>query len=367
MNKWVIAVHCGAGYHSPRNVSKHNEIMSTACRAAAKLLTEKKHYDACTKDLSVEAVSLAISILEDCDFTNAGLGSNLTLKGSVECDASIVSGLFQGLFGSVGGVMGVQNPIHLAKEILYDVRRGMGALGRVKPLMLVGRGAWEYCLTQPHCGYIPVAKSEAQLEGYLVSDRAKRIWQNHMNRLKKVQNLDEDVAYDTVGAICMDPFGNVCAGVSSGGISLKHEGRVGQAAIYGTGCWAEQKNNFRFACSCTGVGEDIMYNRISERCSQYLYSASDNESDEESEGVYLDTCLSQVLSVEESPLLPDHSSRNVGILALHAYDSKSIELAWGYTTRSMAIGYMSSSTREAISFVSNNNSLLNTQVGVTSI
>jgi taspase (threonine aspartase 1) len=354
-NKWLIAVHCGAGYHNPKNVSKYKKIMSMACRAASQILSDSN-----STDQSIEAVSKAISILEDCDFTNAGLGSNLTENGTVECDACIASGAYRGLYGSVGAVMGIRNPIQLAREIMYDANRGIGVLGRIKPLMLVGQGAWRYCLTRPHCQSIIAAKNENELINYLVTERSKRQWLDHSNRVKQHLNTlpdDLDQVFDTVGAICIDSHGNVCAGVSSGGISLKCEGRVGEAAIYGSGCLAEQNDKFRFAASCTGVGEDIMYNLMAQRCCNLL----------QQDDMFLDSCFTSILT-DQSPLLPYHTSRNVGILALHKFKESSIELGWAYTTKTMAVGYMSSTMSDCVSFVSNNKSKNNSvQIGIISI
>src|SRR4051794_12981001 len=112
--KWVMAVHCGAGYHNPKNTNNYKTVMSNACRAASRLLSTPSG-NTNEQDRSIEAVSLAISVLEDSEYTNAGLGSNLTENGTVECDACITSGTFNGLYGSVGAVMGVKNPIYLAK------------------------------------------------------------------------------------------------------------------------------------------------------------------------------------------------------------------------------------------------------------
>jgi taspase (threonine aspartase 1) len=353
-NKWVIAVHCGAGYHSPKNSQKYKDIMSEACRAASLILSNKN-----TENNCIEAVTQAITILENCPFTNAGTGSNLTERGTVECDACIVSGKHRSLFGSVGAVMGVKNPIQLAKELLYDCNRGIGTLGRIKPLMLVGKGAWQYCLKQPHCSNIQRAKNEQELVNYLVTEKSRQVWNDNSNKLKQAEQ--DDQFYDTVGAVCMDMDGNICSGVSSGGISLKYEGRVGEAAVFGSGCFAEQEKEYGFGCSCTGVGEDIMYNRFAQQCS-YLLKANSNDDED---GIYLDSCLTRVLSTEYSALLPHHNSRNAGILALHR-DQGSIELGWGYTTKTMAVAYLSNSMTNPVSFVSNNKSS-SIQVGMVSV
>lgn len=80
---------------------------------------------------ALEAVTVATAILEDSSLTNAGYGSNLTINGHVECDASIMDGSNLS-FGAVGAVSGVKNPIYLAKKICYNQNKRL-ALGRIPP------------------------------------------------------------------------------------------------------------------------------------------------------------------------------------------------------------------------------------------
>lgn len=94
--RFFVAVHVGAGYHSPSNEKALRSAMKRACLAAASVL--RKGSGRC-----VDAVSVAIQVLEDDPSTNAGRGSNLTEDGHVECDASIMDG-DSGAFGAVGAV-----------------------------------------------------------------------------------------------------------------------------------------------------------------------------------------------------------------------------------------------------------------------
>lgn len=94
--RFFVAVHVGAGYHSPSNEKSLRSAMKRACLAAASLLRQGS-------GRSLDAVSAAIQVLEDDPCTNAGRGSNLTEDGRVECDASIMDG-DSGAFGAVGAV-----------------------------------------------------------------------------------------------------------------------------------------------------------------------------------------------------------------------------------------------------------------------
>ncbi|KAI1172983.1 nucleophile aminohydrolase [Nemania sp. FL0916] len=129
----AIFVHAGAGYHSLSNEENHLKACSEACRRSMKVLQ-----GGCT---AVEAVEAAIKYLENHEITNAGYGSNLTIDGKVECDATIVDHL--GRSGACGAVPNVKNPITLARAILENSLKPM-SLRRVPPNLLVGEGAKEF-------------------------------------------------------------------------------------------------------------------------------------------------------------------------------------------------------------------------------
>jgi taspase (threonine aspartase 1) len=356
--KWFVAVHCGAGIYSKGNVHLYKDLMKQACRVAASqlILTDKcAALDACCE---------SIAVLENSEHTNAGLGSNLNEKGNVECDACVAlytnkqSGYNNVIYGSVGAIYGVYNPIMVAKELIVDCRAGLGTLGRIKPLMLCGRGAYLYARDAPNCRHLIVERDEKKVDKYLITAKSLQVYNNHTNRIKQygsifnyrsndskdqiMQNtVSEELFYDTVGSICYDIDGNLSAGVSSGGISLKYPGRVGEAAIYGSGCFV----NSSFACSCTGLGEDIMLNQMASRCAWHLEKEKDAD---------LITSIKTVLSAQSpnNGLLPHHTNRNAGILACHVLSPNRIELAWSYTTKSMAVAYMSSTMKDPVAFVS---------------
>ncbi|KAK0674545.1 nucleophile aminohydrolase [Cercophora samala] len=129
----AIFIHAGAGYHSVANEHVHLSACSEAAKVGMSFLKAGAS--------ATQAVEAAIKYLEDREITNAGFGSNLTMDGIVECDATVVDHL--GRSGACGAVPGVQNPISLAKLILDASSRPL-SLRRVPPNILVGEGAREF-------------------------------------------------------------------------------------------------------------------------------------------------------------------------------------------------------------------------------
>ncbi|KAI9727003.1 MAG: hypothetical protein M1834_008585 [Cirrosporium novae-zelandiae] len=152
----AIFVHAGAGFHSFQNEKTH----LLACNDAAKVaMTILKNGGS-----AVEAVEMAIRLLEDREITNAGYGSNLSMDGNVECDATIVDHL--GRSGAVGAVQQIKNPISLAKLILEGSTKPL-SLRRVPPNLIVGQGAIEYAYQHG----IPVLPRD-----FLVSNISRERW-----------------------------------------------------------------------------------------------------------------------------------------------------------------------------------------------
>ncbi|KAJ8723351.1 hypothetical protein PYW08_003263 [Mythimna loreyi] len=313
-----IAVHCGAGYHSDTLKKEYQKTCFLACRKAAEALQQGGN--------AVDAVEKAIIELENSPLTNAGYGSNLSWNGYVECDASVMNG--QTLhFGACGAVSNVWNPITLAKQLCIKQCDNL-SLGRVPPCILTGHGA----------------RSWAERIGLKIVDDSKmvtaRSFRNykHCKRKLKRYSMQNDVKFsplDTVGAICVDSNGVVASGASSGGVSLKHEGRVGQAASFGSGVWAVMSRDGTkpSVAACTsGCGEHLIRTQLAKNSAESLL--------ESSPVLGLDKCFKE--NFLESPFLWDVPERLGGTLALK-FDSINGEgeLLWGHTTKTMCIGYMS--------------------------
>ncbi|KAK0747695.1 nucleophile aminohydrolase [Apiosordaria backusii] len=163
----AIFIHAGAGYHSVANEQVHLNACSEAAKVGMRFLKAGAS--------ATEAVEAAIKCLEDKEITNAGFGSNLTMDGIVECDATVVDHL--GRSGACGAVPGVKNPISLAKLIL-DASSLPLSLRRVPPNILVGEGAKEFGIEH---GMPPV------LNELLVSKNAKDRYNRWNEDLKRAE------------------------------------------------------------------------------------------------------------------------------------------------------------------------------------
>ncbi|XP_033734532.1 threonine aspartase 1-like isoform X2 [Pecten maximus] len=279
MTGTFIAVHAGAGYHSKDRESEYKKACAEACSLAHGLLA--------TGASSLEAVTAAVISLENCPLTNAGTGSSLTLDGDVECDASIMEGRSL-VYGGVGCVTGVKNPILVARSLLDEQKKGCLSLGRLPPSVLVGEGASIWAQDNGvELVDKKLLKTDSSLKTY---ESHKRKLDQHEERMKKKRTKwqtgnspkarneeDEPLpciiqgVQDTVGAVAMDSDGNVSAAVSSGGISLKHSGRLGPAAMYGAGCWAHNWKSDKkagVAITTSGSGEHLMRTLFAQKCAE---------------------------------------------------------------------------------------------------
>ncbi|KAF2189721.1 N-terminal nucleophile aminohydrolase [Zopfia rhizophila CBS 207.26] len=160
----AIFVHAGAGFHSVQNEHIHLEACNDAAQMAMILLRNGGS--------ALDAVELAVKILEDREITNAGYGSNLAMDGVVECDASIID--HHGRSGAVGAVAQIKNPISLARSVLDHSMHTL-TLRRVPPNLLVAQGATDFAFEQ---GF-PILPHDA-----LVSPAARERWIRWKSDLK---------------------------------------------------------------------------------------------------------------------------------------------------------------------------------------
>ncbi|XP_072859477.1 threonine aspartase 1 isoform X5 [Pogona vitticeps] len=222
-----VLVHAGAGYHSESKAKEYKHVCKRACRKAI----EKLQAGA----LVTDAVTAALVELEDSPFTNAGMGSNLNLLGEIECDASIMDGKSLN-FGAVGALSGIKNPVSVANRLLKEGQKGKLSAGRIPPCFLVGEGAFKWAVDHgiPACppGVMATRLSLAAFKRNKRKLELAEKVETDLFQLKKRRQSSEKEndsgTLDTVGAVVVDQEGNVAAAVSSGGLALKHPGRVGQ-------------------------------------------------------------------------------------------------------------------------------------------
>ena len=188
---------------------------------------------------ATEAVTLAVEMLENEPLFNAGIGSVLGADGSVTMDASIMQGS-DGSAGSVVNVTRIRHPIRAAKKVL---EKGW-------PVMLNSDAADDFGISNG---------VESVTQDWLITELRKAQWQKWDDANLRPGSTDEDdsaaldhdVEMGTVGAVALDKFGNMAAATSTGGMTGKPAGRIGDTPIIGAGTWADKN----IAVSCTGVGE----------------------------------------------------------------------------------------------------------------
>ncbi len=205
---------------------------------------------------ALDAVEAAIVLMEDSPLFNAGKGAVFTYEGKNELDASIMDGRAKAA-GAVAGVTRVKNPIRLARAVMEHSPH----------VMMVGEGAEDFAKEQQLVlvkrAYF---KTEARWRAYKDALEAEK----EAAAKKKESGLPHDFKYGTVGAVALDANGNLAAGTSTGGMTLKRYGRVGDAPIIGAGTFADNKS---CAVSATGWGEYFIRLTIArDICAQVEYA-----------------------------------------------------------------------------------------------
>ena len=191
------------------------------------------------------AVLAAVVHMERHTIMNAGLGAALARDGTAALDAGFMDGATR-RYGAVTGVRTCITPVLLAERLSHD-----GEYGR-----FVGPPGADALAAE--CGLPACAPDE------LVTARARRIWEQ---RCAEESPAARAPWLDTVGAVALDAQGHVAAAVSTGGMSLKRAGRVGDSPVVGGGFWADDRAG---ACVSTGVGEVLMREGTARRCVQLL-------------------------------------------------------------------------------------------------
>ncbi len=236
MGRAVIAIHGGAGAISREHMSaaqeqRYIQALSEIVEAGQKILADGAS--------ALDAVTQAVRLLEECPLFNAGIGSVFTRDATHELDACIMEGASLNA-GAVAGVSRLRNPVLAARLVMEQSPH----------VLLVGEGAEQFAAqhgmpwVEPSLFSTPERLAQLQLaQGQVVLDHDSRA------------PLDPDRKFGTVGAVALDMHGNLAAATSTGGMTNKLPGRVGDSPLVGAGCYA---NNANAAISCTGTGELFM-------------------------------------------------------------------------------------------------------------
>jgi beta-aspartyl-peptidase (threonine type) len=219
---YAIVIHGGAGNISPQFISPER---AEAISAKLSEVLEKGISILEYGGTSLDAVEAVIRIMEDSPLFNAGKGAVFTNEGKNELDASIMDGETMKA-GAVTGIGDIKNPISAARIVME----------KSPHVMLSGKGASRF-----------VSGQGAQVvdSNYFYTEKR---WKQLQHQLKKA----EVEKYGTVGCVALDSFGNLAAGTSTGGMTNKRYGRIGDSPIIGAGNYA---NNNSCAVSATGHGE----------------------------------------------------------------------------------------------------------------
>lgn len=233
MNRIALAIHGGAGTLLRKDITPEKEM---AYRNALAFALEQGYAVLQKAGPALDAVTAAVVALEDNELFNAGKGSVFTSEGTHEMDASIMDGKTLQA-GAVGAVKHVRNPILLAKEIM--LHSGHVFLG--------GEGALEFARRQGL-----VLESDEYFYNALRHEQWKMAKEEDKIALDHNISVSGEKKFGTVGAVACDQFGNLASATSTGGMTNKKFGRMGDTPVIGAGTYA---NNNTCAISCTGHGE----------------------------------------------------------------------------------------------------------------
>lgn len=240
MRPFSIAIHGGAGTILKSDMTSDLEQayargLEDAVNAGYAVLEEGGS--------AINAVKAAVVILEDNLLFNAGRGSVFTKKGVQEMDAAIMDGKKLAA-GAIAGVRNVRNPIELAAEVMKNSNH----------VFLSGKGANDFAIKQgvklePDEYFF----SQFRYDQWKVMRDSDNYSLDHTHQ--GLEELMKDKKFGTVGAVACDSAGNIAAATSTGGMTNKKYGRIGDSPLIGSGTYA---NNGTCAISCTGHGEPFI-------------------------------------------------------------------------------------------------------------
>lgn len=247
--KYVMVIHGGAGTITRKNMSPEKE----AAYVAALTKALQTGYDVLKSGkTSLDAVEATIHIMEDSPLFNAGKGAVFTHDGKNEMDAAIMDGKTM-MAGAVAGVTTIKNPISAARAVME----------KSEHVMMVGHGAELFAkqagieIVDPK--YFYTKERWDGLQQAIKEDSTKSVLDHGNKKSMKLGTINHDYKFGTVGAVALDKNGNLAAGTSTGGMTNKRYGRIGDSPIIGAGTYA---NNATAGISCTGWGEFYIRNVV---------------------------------------------------------------------------------------------------------
>lgn len=229
----AIAIHGGAGTLDPAALTPGKE---QAYRAALTTAVRRGHGVLTAGGSALDAVEVAVRVLEDTPLFNAGRGSVFTAEGKHEMDAAIMQGSDLRA-GAVAAVQNVKNPVGLARLVME----------RSNHVLVSGRGAFEFAYRH---------KVPLEDDAYFFDQFRHDQWQEVKDSGHvRLDHSTGEKKFGTVGAVALDAHGNLAAATSTGGMTNKRWQRIGDSPVIGAGTYA---NNETCAISCTGNGEAFL-------------------------------------------------------------------------------------------------------------
>ena len=224
---WKLVIHGGAGGIDRSRIGKE---LDGEIRAALERALQAGETILASGGSALDAVEAAVRVLEDEPHFNAGRGSVFTYEGKIELDAAVMDGRDRSA-GAVTGVTTARHPVSLARAVLE----------KSEHVLLSGDGATEFArqagIEQVDCDYFETPERRRQLEEF---------------KAGRLSALGVEYKYGTVGAVALDSSGNLAAATSTGGMTAKRWGRIGDSPLVGAGTYADNRSA---AVSSTGSGE----------------------------------------------------------------------------------------------------------------
>lgn len=306
----ALVIHGGAGTIRKENMSPE---METAYREKLQQAMDAGYAVLEDGGSSVEAVRKAINIMEDSPLFNAGKGAVFNSVGKHELDASIMEGQTLNA-GAVAGVTRIRNPIDAAILVKDSTRH----------VMLSGEGAEQF-VSQYDIAFVETSyfDTDTRYQQLKNAQGKEKVALDHSSL--QTEELIDDHKYGTVGCVALDKEGNLAAGTSTGGMTNKRFGRIGDSPIIGAGNYA---NNKTCGVSCTGTGEFFIRTLAAHEASNLMLY----------KGMDVDQALEEVIG-QIADLGGDG-----GMIAL----DKDGNVAWDFNTAGMYRAYKKSTGENVI-------------------
>jgi L-asparaginase / beta-aspartyl-peptidase len=230
MSDWVLMVHGGAGIITRERTHADEE---SAFRAGLNAALDAGEAILAAGGTALDAVEAAVRVAEDDPLFNAGRGAVFTWDGTNELDAAIMDGRTRDA-GAVAGVTRTRHPVSLARKVMTDSPH----------VLLSGAGADQFAAEHD---------VEQAAPDWFATDH-RRAALDHM-KTSEANAFDVDLKFGTVGAVACDAAGHLAAATSTGGLTGKRWGRIGDSPLIGAGTWADDR---ACAVSATGSGEHFI-------------------------------------------------------------------------------------------------------------